>query len=144
MSAELIIILILGAVLLFIVFQKRPKVETTSRERMGYNEVEAVSKLVAPRLGVQEENVEVRLFEGSRADFVLDAYVCEVDWAKKWAEGIGQSLYYSLVTGKKPMLVLLTKDLRKDTSHIMKCRTLCVDQGIRIAVYDLKKDKLYE
>lgn len=31
----------------------------------------------------------------------------EFEWAKKRAEGIGQSLYYSEITGKKPAIAII-------------------------------------
>ncbi|MGB0600483.1 MAG: hypothetical protein ACPGLY_27720, partial [Rubripirellula sp.] len=40
---------------------------------------------------------EVVLWDKTRADLVGKEWVGEVDWAPKWAEGIGQCLYYGIV-----------------------------------------------
>jgi len=50
---------------------------------------------------------EVVLSNRTRVDCVTDEYVIEVDFAKKWYEGVGQSLHYATVTGKKPGLALI-------------------------------------
>lgn len=51
--------------------------------------------------------MEVRLSDGGRVDCVTSEYVYEVEFARKWAEAVGQSLYYAQATGKKPGIVLI-------------------------------------
>ena len=51
--------------------------------------------------------VEVRLPDKTRADCVTKTHAIEFDFANKWAEAIGQSLYYSLQTGKRAGVVLI-------------------------------------
>lgn len=53
--------------------------------------------------------IEYLLSDKTRVDCLTDEYAIEFDWAKKWAEGIGQSLYYSKMTGKKPAVALIIK-----------------------------------
>jgi len=91
-------------------------------------EIEETARL-APKYKAQ---TEVRLWDGTRADLVSDNYAIEVDWASKWAEAIGQSLYYSSVTGKKPGIVLLVKDLAKEERFIYRCQTVCARCGITL------------
>lgn len=50
---------------------------------------------------------EVILWDMTRVDCLTKDYAIEFDFAKKWAESIGQSLYYSKLTGKKPAVVLI-------------------------------------
>lgn len=59
---------------------------------------------ICTEFGGEMEHV---LFDRTRVDCLTDKYAIEVDFAKKWAEGIGQSLYYADVTGKKPAIVLI-------------------------------------
>ena len=40
---------------------------------------------------------------------LFDDKACEIDWANKWAEGIGQSIYYGLKTDRPPLVILLAK-----------------------------------
>lgn len=44
---------------------------------------------------------------GVRVDCLTEEYAIEYDFANKFYEGISQALYYSQLTGKKPMLVLI-------------------------------------
>jgi hypothetical protein len=44
---------------------------------------------------------------GTRADCVFSGYAVEVEFADKWAEGIGQALEYGASMGKTPGLVLI-------------------------------------
>lgn len=50
---------------------------------------------------------EVKMEDGTRADCVTTNYAVEVDFAQKWAEGIGQSLHYARLTGKQPAILLI-------------------------------------
>ena len=51
--------------------------------------------------------IEVVLADRSRVDCMTATHAIEIDWCRKWAEGIGQALYYSKVTGKKAGLALI-------------------------------------
>ena len=50
---------------------------------------------------------EFELQDKTRIDCLTDDYAIEFDFAKKWAESVGQSLYYSEMTHKKPAVVLI-------------------------------------
>ena len=50
---------------------------------------------------------EVVLADKTRADCITATHAIEFDFGKKWAESIGQSLYYSLLTGKRAGIVLI-------------------------------------
>tara|TARA_R110002012_G_scaffold308055_1_gene514018 strand:+ start:333 stop:752 length:420 start_codon:yes stop_codon:yes gene_type:complete len=74
----------------------------------------------APRFGterywqdvIQEEiggEKEYRLDDGTRVDLLFEKQACEIDWADKWAEGVGQSIYYGLKTRRAPLVILLAK-----------------------------------
>lgn len=52
---------------------------------------------------------EVTMPDGTRCDIVTDTHAIEVDWGKKWAEAIGQSLNYSMQTGKRAGILLILK-----------------------------------
>lgn len=51
--------------------------------------------------------VEYTLPDKTRVDCLTDEYAIEFDYAKKWAESIGQSLYYAKKTGKKPAVAII-------------------------------------
>ena len=72
---------------------------------------------------------EVVLTDMTRVDCVTKDYAIEFDFAKKWAESIGQSLYYSKMTGKKPAVVLI---LTSPTDYKYVKRVEKVDSNIQI------------
>lgn len=50
---------------------------------------------------------EYRLSDGARVDCLTDSHAIEFDFDKKWAEAIGQALYYATKTHKKAGIVLI-------------------------------------
>jgi len=60
-------------------------------------------------LWCQQQNgvMEHRLDDGTRIDCLTDTHAIEFDFARKWAESIGQSLYYAGKTGKQAGVVLI-------------------------------------
>ncbi len=54
--------------------------------------------------------VEYVLPDSTRVDCLLSDYAVEVDFGKKWAEAVGQSLYYAEITGRNPGILLILAD----------------------------------
>ncbi len=54
--------------------------------------------------------IEYQLPDRTRVDCLTDEYAIEYDWAKKWAESIGQAMYYSAMTGRKPAVAIIIKN----------------------------------
>ena len=75
--------------------------------------------------------IEYELPDRTRVDCLTDDYAIEFDYAKKWAESIGQSLYYAKMTGKKPAVAIIIK---KPTDRIYIERIKKVDKDIKIFV----------
>lgn len=72
---------------------------------------------------------EVILWDMTRVDCMTKDYAIEFDFAKKWAEAIGQSLYYSKLTGKSPAIVLI---LTSPTDYRYVKRLERLDNGIKV------------
>lgn len=53
--------------------------------------------------------MEYRLEDGRRIDCLTDTHAIEVEFAHKWTEAIGQSLDYSMLTGKEAGIVLIVR-----------------------------------
>lgn len=51
--------------------------------------------------------MEYVLDDQARVDCLTDEYAIEFDFANKWAEAIGQALYYAKKTGRRPGIVLI-------------------------------------
>ena len=75
--------------------------------------------------------VEYELPDKTRVDCLTDDYAIEFDYAKKWAESIGQSLYYAKMTGKKPAVAIIVKQ-PSDRHYIERIKK--VDKNIKIFV----------
>ena len=65
----------------------------------------------------------------TRVDCLAKDYAIEFDFAKKWAESAGQSLYYAKMTGKAPAVVLILTNIT-DYRYVKRIERL--DKGIRI------------
>lgn len=79
---------------------------------------------------------EYRLSDKTRVDCVTKTYVAEFDFAPKWAEAVGQSLYYSKMTGKKPAIILIIED-EGDFVYFNRAKVLADDNDI--ALWYMKK-----
>lgn len=55
---------------------------------------------------------EVVFPDKTRCDCLTSTHAIEFDFGKKWAEAIGQALYYSIQTGKKAGIVLILEKPR--------------------------------
>ena len=56
------------------------------------------------------ENVEVVQEDKTRVDCLTDDFAYEFDWPNKYNEAVGQSLGYSIRTGKRPGIVLIMRN----------------------------------
>lgn len=72
---------------------------------------------------------EYMLPDRTRVDCLTDEYAIEFDYAKKWAESIGQSLYYAKKTGKKPAVAIITSK-PEDIKYIQRIKE--VDKDITV------------
>ncbi|MDQ7060905.1 MAG: hypothetical protein Q9M43_07090 [Sulfurimonas sp.] len=79
--------------------------------------------------------MEYVLKDRTRVDCLTDAYAIEVDFAKKWAEGIGQSLYYVHMTGRKPAIGFIM-DEDKDQRYFKRLDTLARKYGIKVFIIE--------
>jgi len=82
--------------------------------------------------------VEVTLSDGSRCDLLSKEYAIEVDWAKKWPEGIGQSLLYAELTGRKPALILLIRDAEKEARYTKRAQLVADRAEITLFLEDVE------
>lgn len=74
--------------------------------------------------------MEYMLNDKTRVDCLTDKLAVEFDFAPKWAECIGQALYYGQKTNKTPACVLIMERGEKDVKYLKR---------LRYAVYNRKK-----
>jgi len=63
---------------------------------------------------------EVVLADRTRVDCLTDRLAIEVDFAEKWAECIGQAIYYGLDQNRKPACLLIMEDPIKDQKYLKR------------------------
>ena len=78
--------------------------------------------------------MEQSLLDRTRVDCLTDEYAIEVDFAKKWAESVGQSLYYAEMTEKKPGVGFIVRDSKQDKRHLKRLNVLADKYGIKIFI----------
>jgi len=83
---------------------------------------------------------EVTLKDNARVDVVTDSFAIEVDFASKWAEAIGQSLYYAERLNKKPG-ILFVVDGKKENRYIFRLLTVTRKYGITVWILDYNTNK---
>ena len=59
----------------------------------------------------------------TRVDCLTKTHAVEFDFAKKWAEGIGQAEYYSFLTGKKGKVILIIEQ-PNDFKYLKRVQSL--------------------
>jgi hypothetical protein len=101
-------------------------------------EVELCRQL-APRLSKERGGkftTEARLWDDTRVDLLSDEYAVEVDYAHKWAECIGQALYYGHVTDRQPVCLLLAAGAT-ESQYVYRCQTVCEAHDIKLWVVQI-------
>lgn len=76
--------------------------------------------------------LEVVLFDKARVDCTTSDYAIEFDFAQKWGEAIGQSLYYGAVLNKKPGIVLIMENGAQDKKYLERVSRVAKKHNIKI------------
>jgi len=74
---------------------------------------------------------EFVLPDKTRCDCLTPSHAVEFDFGEKWAEAIGQSLYYSLQTGKRAGVVLILEK-EKDRRYWLRLNSTIMHFGLPI------------
>ena len=82
-----------------------PRHKTSMSKSALLTITEAVPLSSAPRYRLNR--LEYKNPDKTRVDCLTKTHAVEFDFAKKWAEGVGQAEYYSMVTGKRGMVILI-------------------------------------
>lgn len=76
---------------------------------------------------------EVALNDKTRVDCVTEEYAIEFDFADKYAECIGQSLHYSILTGKQPACALILEH-DSDIKYLERLKIVADKYGIKVFI----------
>ena len=77
---------------------------------------------------------EVVLRDRTRVDCLTTTHAIEVDFAKKWAEAIGQALHYALMTNRTPGVALIVQTPR-DLRHWNRLNAIARNNKPRIKTW---------
>lgn len=78
---------------------------------------------------------EVILDDSTRVDLLNDQYAIEADWSHKWAEGIGQAMFYAAKTGRRGGVLLIRRQETSETLHrayLDRCKLVCEKEGLML------------
>ena len=75
---------------------------------------------------------EYVLPDHTRIDCLTSEYAIEVDFGYKWAESIGQSLFYAQQTGKRPGIVLILEHPKRDITFWYRFNKVSTKYGITV------------
>ena len=79
---------------------------------------------------------EQGLEDGTRCDCVTTTHAIEFDFGDNWYEAVGQSLHYSLVTGKKAGIVLILES-PKDRKYWNRLKHVIKKYDLPIRVWTM-------
>ena len=111
------------AVLLFLVFFA----QNCTASHL-YHEKDYQNKWCKDNRGI----TEYVLNDKTRVDCITKNYAIEFDFADKWAESIGQSLYYSLCTNKKAGVVLIIENEQRDLKYLLRLKEVAKKYNIQV------------
>lgn len=74
--------------------------------------------------------------DGSRVDVLTDTTAYEVEWPEKWAQSIGQAVFYRAATNRKGGVVLLMgrQPKKVELVYYLRCLTACRECGLELLV----------
>ena len=75
---------------------------------------------------------EYLLPDKTRVDCLTKTYAIEFDFANKWAESIGQSLYYGTMTNRKAGVVLIMERGSRDIKHLNRLMKIAKEHNITV------------
>ncbi|MCR5261072.1 MAG: hypothetical protein K6C94_04465 [Candidatus Gastranaerophilales bacterium] len=74
---------------------------------------------------------EYKLKDSTRVDCLTKNYAVEFDFAPKWAESVGQSLYYAKMTKKHPAVILIIEK-PADWKYYHRLNKIAADYNITV------------
>nr|DAJ74770.1 MAG TPA: hypothetical protein [Caudoviricetes sp.] len=86
--------------------------------------------------------MEYRLNDKTRVDCLLPNMAVEFDFANKWAECIGQALYYGRMTNRQPACVLIMENGEKDLKYLYRLRRTAYKKGVNLRTFTMKPEHL--
>lgn len=84
--------------------------------------------------------LEYVLSDKARVDCLLPDLAVEFDFANKWAECIGQAIYYGKMTDRQAACVLIMENGEKDLKYLKRLRRAAYRKGVNMRTFTLKPE----
>jgi len=118
-------------------FELNSGFDTTGIESPGDMHEPEWTEWIVTQMGLPAERGkfrEVKTRAGKWIDILTCCEAVEVEWALKWYESIGQSIFYGIETNRCPAVILLSHGTKAEEEEIDNCKTVCARAGIRLYV----------
>ncbi len=86
--------------------------------------------------------MEYKLSDKTRVDCLLPNMAVEFDFANKWAECVGQALYYGRMTNRQAACVLIMERGEKDLKYLRRLRRAAYRKGVNLRTFTMKPEHL--
>jgi len=86
--------------------------------------------------------IEYTLPDLTRVDCLTETHAIEYDYDYKWAEAIGQSLYYASQTGKKAGIVLICRNNNNCQRYIDRINAVLLAYNLSIDIWIVSKTRI--
>jgi hypothetical protein len=83
--------------------------------------------------------VEVVMPDGARCDVLTASHAIEVDFASKWSEAIGQSLFYGIQTNRQPGILLILEK-PEDRRFLVRLGTVIREHHLPIKLWTINPE----
>lgn len=124
---------ILGVILLVIIVNFSVKISSSDAHAKRLHHERYYQEIwCAERGGVTEYQLPSR----TRVDCLTGTEAVEADFASKWYEAIGQSLYYAMETGKQAAILLII-ETPKDLIYFERMQETIMYHKLPITVYTI-------
>ncbi len=83
---------------------------------------------------------EYTLPDKARIDCLTPELAVEFDFANKWADCIGQAIYYGQQTNRQAACVLIIERGEKDIKYLKRLRKAAYRKGVNVRTFTLKPE----
>lgn len=114
----------------------------TTLPALGANRIYAEKTYQAKWCNAHNGTMEYRLGDKARVDCLTPTLAVEFDFANKWAECIGQAIYYGQQTKRQAACVLIMENGEKDLKYLRRLRNAAYRKGVNLRTFTMKPEHI--
>jgi hypothetical protein len=81
----------------------------------------------------RDGQIEIRLKDKTRCECLTNDYAVKIDFSRKWAEAVGQSLHYARMTGMQAGILLIVEN-EQGKQHLTRLESVIKFHNLPITV----------